>query len=1124
MGDVTERLLTPSKISAWLECPHYLALRHQVDEGTLEAELGGFGSFAQLLADKGTAHEAACLDHYRAEGLSVCEVPPRDEHERFAAWAERTAHLLDEGHDVLYQLPLVHDGVRGIADFLVRVERDGRNSYEPVDAKLARAEAKPGHVLQLCFYAEAIEAATGVAPRGVHLWLGSGRIETIAAHTVLPYWRRLRAQVRAAIDDPAPEHPPEPCGHCTFCELAGHCTSGWRDADSLVFVAGIRAPERAALVAEGCATLDALGRLTSPVTGIRPDRSSILTDQAALQAQARTSPDGPVPFRLVSPGDDPTWGRGLELLPAPDEGDVFLDFEGHPFWTAEAGLFFLLGLIEREGGEWRFRAFWAHDPDEEAAATEALLDHLAARRERYPDMHVYHYNHTERSSLNRLTATHGVAEAQLATLVDTGLFVDLLGIVRNAVQIGAESYGLKAVEELTDFVRSHEIEQGAGAVLAYEACMADGDPVHLDQIARYNEDDVRATLAVRDWLVDHRDPGLPWRAARLEPDEGIPELDEQVAALHAFDPGTTEHDLGDVLGYWRREWLAFLAPKLVRAQAEVDIALEDPEVIAGLESLGLRDRVNKKGGPLKGHAMRFRFPEQDTSALGNDLGQVIYGTVDGPTGFANVDSFDRATGTLDLNWSERCQELGVVPTAVVLNDWVSPNPKPDALTELAADVLAGDAANPASLALLRRDAPAFVAGGGPPRGRFGDDVDEMRRWARDLDGTCVAVQGPPGTGKTYRGAHMVHELVTQGRRVGITAMSHHAIGNFLNQIIEVFDEKGDRGLLRAVRKVTNTKAASPSEVKLTSSNKACAKDDVNLVAGTPWLFANQLMADAPVDVLIVDEAGQLALADALAAGRAARNIVLLGDPAQLPQVAQASHPGVGGHSALGHVLGDDPTMPSDRGVFISETRRMHPDVCRFISDEIYDGRLTSHPSCAVQGTELGTGLRWLRAEHEACTTSSPEEAEVVWAEARRLIGASWTDHHGVTRPMEPTDLMVVAPFNDQVALLRARLDSDPATAGVPVGTVDKFQGRQAAVVFFTMTTSSGADLTRGADFLFSRQRLNVAVSRARCLAYLVCTDALLNSRARTLDELQLISTLCAFVESTDGVPERAGGG
>ncbi|MFP4514280.1 MAG: DEAD/DEAH box helicase, partial [Acidimicrobiales bacterium] len=559
---------------------------------------------------------------------------------------------------------------------------------------------------------------------------------------------------------------------------------------------------------------------------------------------------------------------------------------------------------------------------------------------------------------------------------------------------------------------------------------------------------------------------------------------------------------------------AHIAPKLVKSQADPSTVLDDPEVLAGLVPVGLVDRVTPKGRPAKWPAMRFRLPDQSADDFaGQD--PVVYSVVDGPTGYGTVDRLDLDTGEVDLVWNDKADELGIVPSVVVRNDWVSPRPKPDALAELASRVLdpsVGEA-NPVSLALLRRELPCFAPGQGPADGIFNDDLDEMTTWVHHLDHSYVAIQGPPGTGKTFCGSHMIRSLILDGRRVGITAMSHSAIANLLEAVVELFAKAGDTDRLRAVKKGSEPSTGGLAGVAYTGSNSAAANPkNYNLVAGTTWLLSGNDMAANPVDVLVVDEAGQLALADALAASRSAENLVLLGDPLQLPQVAQASHPGGGGASVLEHVLGNEVTMPPERGVFLTETRRMHPDVCGFISDQIYEGRLTSHETCHGQATQLGTGLRWLRAHHADRSTESEEEAELVAEQIGQMIGTEWTNHEGKTAPLGVEDFMVVAPYNDQVKLIRSRLDRDERTRGVPVGTVDKFQGRQAAVVFFTMTTSSAEDMTRGAEFLFSRNRLNVAVSRARCLAYLVCTEDLLNSRARTVEDMRLIATLCSFVE------------
>ena len=238
-------------------------------------------------------------------------------------------------------------------------------------------------------------------------------------------------------------------------------------------------------------------------------------------------------------------------------------------------------------------------------------------------------------------------------------------------------------------------------------------------------------------------------------------------------------------------------------------------------------------------------------------------------------------------------------------------------------------------------------------------------------------------------------------------------------------------MLNAVRRRAQPDDGGLPGVTYVGGNGPCAKSEFNLVAGTTWLFAADAMRDARVDVLIVDEAGQLALADALAASRSAGNLILLGDPLQLPQVAQASHPGGGGRSVLGHVLGDEVTLSPERGVFLVETRRMHPDVCGFISDQIYEGRLASHPSCATQSTVAGTGLRWLRADHRGCSTESVEEAELVAEQVIGLLGTPWVDQKGMEAPLTVDDFMVVAPYNDQVRLLREYLDGDERTRGVP---------------------------------------------------------------------------------------------
>jgi uncharacterized protein len=682
------------------------------------------------------------------------------------------------------------------------------------------------------------------------------------------------------------------------------------------------------------------------------------------------------------------------------------------------------------------------------------------------------------------------------------------------MQVGVESYGLKHIERLTDYQRGHDIDQGSGAVVEYERWMQASDQTMLDRIAAYNEDDVRATRALRDWLVTQRPPEMPWRAAVLGRDEPDAELDARIEALHAVGPGTVEHLMGDLLGYWRRERRVVSADAYRLSIADEADQFDSLSAIARLTFLGIEPQISEKTGKaLKWPQARFTFPPQPLDVDIEVDSKLIVAVDEQEWVFFTVTEIDVQNGELAVEWNGEAEEKGVRPSSLVHYKWFAEGAKLTALElladELLADELLAGGADRVGHSMLRRDLPAFAPGRGPAGSEFVGDVEAICSWVTGLDRSYVPIQGPPGTGKTFTGAHMIRTLVNAGLRVGVTAMSHAAIDNLMRAVVERFEEEGDRENLRAVRKA---KGGSVDGVQYLDNNKAVAQGDFNVVAGTTWLFASQAMCDNPVDVLVVDEAGQLGLADTLAATISASNVILLGDPQQLAQVAQASHPGGAGASALEHLLDGDLTVPPERGVLLDTTWRMHPHVCEFISEVMYEGKLHSHATCAGQQAAGQTGLRWLRAEHDGRSTDSPEEATIVAAQVEALLGQPWTDQHGVTRPLTVADFMVVAPYNDQRRCIETALSASPATKGVEVGTVDKFQGQEAAVVLFSMTTSSSEFMPRTADFLFSKNRLNVAISRARCLAFLVCTEELLDARAHDVEEMKLISALCAFVE------------
>jgi uncharacterized protein len=425
-----------------------------------------------------------------------------------------------------------------------------------------------------------------------------------------------------------------------------------------------------------------------------------------------------------------------------------------------------------------------------------------------------------------------------------------------------------------------------------------------------------------------------------------------------------------------------------------------------------------------------------------------------------------------------------------------------------------DGANGIARALLLREPPQLSSG--PFVQPANVKADEFAIGiVGQLDETVLAVQGPPGSGKTFLGARMVCALVAQGKKVGVMANSHTVIENFLCEVTRVAGRAN--AVVHVAQKVPAEGDAMPCGITPVASNEEALRmlvdDEADVVGGTAWLWARDDMA-ASVDVLFVDEAGQVSLANAIAASRAAGSMVLLGDPQQLDQPQKGSHPDGVELSALQHLLGGHLTLQEGRGVFLPTTWRLSPAICAFTSELFYEGRLTSSPSSVNQVlsgvSELsGRGLFYVDVSHDGRTSSSDEEVEVIADLVSRLTAesATWTASDGVTAQMNLEDVLVVSPFNAQVSRLCERLP-----AGARVGTVDKFQGQAAPVVIYSMATSRPEDAPRGMEFLYSLNRLNVATSRAKCAVIIVANPRLFAPECRSPRQMKLANALCRYRE------------
>ena len=1154
----------------FLACEHLVGMELAAMAGLVDRPIR-LDPEIDLIAKRGVEHEARYLADLERDGRIVTRVDAGD-HDAPAATrlgllraaAAETEEAIRRGDDVIYQATFFDGRWLGLADFVVRVERPstlGPWSYEIVDTKLAR-HVKASALLQICSYVEGLTAIQGTQPELMHVALGgSGR--QVEAHRVadyMAYYRMVKAafEARVAADGgaagatypPAGTYP-EPVEHCDVCRWQLVCAARRRSYDDLSLVAGAQSRLRRALKGAGVGTRRGLAvlelPLAEPLDGVGPAALETAHAQAAIQVRGADA--GHMEYELLAPARrrDGTLepNRGLTVLPEPRPGDLFFDMEGDPF-ALDDGVDYLFGILEPGGvdaaGEPLFHAIWAVDengqvtPEAERRAFELTIDLFMDRLAADPEIHIYHYAPYETTAAGRLMGRYGTREEEVDRLFRGGVFVDLFRAVRQGLRASVESYSIKKLEPLYGLTREEGLHDAGSSIVAFESWLAEVEAGEaaprsprtdetLLSIERYNRDDCLSNWRLRDWLERLRVElagkiGQPLprpSAGEPEPAEALSERLAHVAAVAdrlcagvPEDPAARtpqQHArwlLAQLLSWHRREeksswWRYFYLME----------DLTDEERVAEREPIGRMELVERVGESARSVVYRYRFPAQEYSI---DVGTPVCDPATGGSP-GTVVAIDEAACTIDLKRGPKTD--GAHPTSLVPNDRVDTAPLKDALLRMgewvAENGIDGPGEYEAARQLLMRRPPRVGDGGQLCR----DDetaLEAATRVAPDLDGDWLGVQGPPGSGKTYLGAEVAVELVRRGRKVGVTANSHRVIGHLLDKIAE---RAADRGVDVKIGQKTDaagecTSDAAERFAKYPDLLDAIQSGERNVVGGTAWLWSRPEFAGS-VDVLIVDEAGQLALANTVAVSGAARNLVLLGDPQQLDQPLKGTHPPGAEASALGHVLAGAATMPPEMGLFQERTRRLHPDLCRFTSEAFYQGRLESEEWLArqnltAQGRLTGTGVRFVPVAHVGNRSESPEEAAVVADLIRELVGATWTDSDGRDHVVAPGDVVVVAPYNAQVAAIERALPS------ARVGTVDKFQGQEAPVSIYSMATSTQEDAPRGMEFLYSLNRLNVATSRARCLAAVVASPALVRVRANTPRQMRLANALCRFME------------
>ena len=1103
-----------------LECPG--VVKQDVDD---EA--------AELIQTKGTDHEKRVFAALATEFGQVVEIPST------GAFEDRhaiTIEAMKKGGAVIYQAALRAEPFMGYADFLLRVPGNstlGNYHYEAWDSKLARS-TKPYFVIQLLAYSEMLQSLQGRFPERITVVLGTGERKIYRSNEFQAYYQAVKTRFLRSQRDFDPNQQLVPKKREVLRRWSTHAAELIARTDDLSQVAGIRSAQIRKLKR---AKIETLASLALTKLDTAPDMERLTFEKLKRQARLQLESRGfPVPkFELLHhPEGERT---GLRILPDPSSGDVFFDMEGYPLFD-DQGLEYLFGVIHLDpakGQEPVFKDFWAHSRVQEKKAFEAWIDWVYARFRQFPTMHIYHYAAYEVTAMQRLSTQHATREAEVDDLLRKNVFVDLYKIVVQSIAVGEPSYSIKNIEHLYGQKREEDVTNAGDSMVEYAKYLAnpDGDDWRSSAILRgirdYNEVDCISTLKLTRWLRDLQLRSklgyLPVGASETEEEQ--PEvsaaatlaqklLGELDAVVELSPDQRVQKLLAELLEYHRREgkqyWWKYF-DWISRTHEEL---IEDTDCIGSIrraESLAVPE--------ARSQIAEYHFdPAQDVKFSPGSACQ-LYIDHEKVCG-AEIREIDSDSGRMTIKLSNaKLGKLGGFPViaSILPGTPISTGTLSDSILAIATKYQGDQTPDslPSSLAdLLHRRIPRIdqhTTGGKL-------SVDQIQR----LKESTICIQGPPGAGKTYTGSQVILSLLKVGKKIGVTSNSHHAIENLMHAVFTAAQKEG--------ASITGYKAGGDNDtflertgfVKIESKDiedLASAENGHFLVGGTAWAFAREEAVGA-LDYLFVDEAGQVSLANLVAVARSATNIVMLGDQRQLEQPTQGSHPGESGESCLNYLLQAHATIPPELGLFLGTTFRMRPEVCEFVSEAFYEGRLKSDPSTSDTRIHLNPdcrlvlkreGIQFVPVEHEDNSQSSDEEAAVIQGLVVELLKSKLTVS-GNERSLTLDDILVVAPYNLQVKLLKQRLP-----VGVAVGSVDKFQGKEAAVVILSMCSSSVEESSRGIEFLFNPNRLNVAISRAKCLAIVVGNPRLALSEAGTVEKMKMVNLFCKIAGDVED--ERA---
>ncbi len=1151
-------VLSPRDLIAELECDHRLNLEWAAITGEIDKPEEENDAGLQLIIDNGRAHESRLVDKYK-QTSNLIQIPePGSNFENIKDAHQKTLEAVNQGVDVIHQAVLYTGDFLGYSDFLILVKDEsgkptkdsqGRFIYEPVDAKSARV-AKRAAVLQVSSYASAMVRMGMAMPPKVRLWL-AGDAEWEAATADLidlaeEFESRARQRIKTfnSLNNPSWAAPREACIRCRWKQ---HCETGRTQDRDISLIYGMRSTTRTTLVEGGIKTIEEMSNATDEQRKalkktVSKDTFEKLKEQARIQIQGESQPDPIYEFKDVSV---------LRLIPASSEGDIWFDMEGDPYSENGEGLEYMFGALFKEGGKLTFKTFDAENRAQEKKAFSDFISLVLKQRAVHPSMHVYHYAHYESDRMRKLAQRHGVFEKEVDELLTKGVLIDLYAITKKALRFSTDSVSIKAIEKVFyPGHRDNEVNNAMDSVIqfnnAYLELVNGNRPAFekiVEDIRQYNEVDCRSLHELDKWLRQRADEqGIILEERSIsdqdeeEQDDSTPEEEALLAGL-PDDKSKRTHDeegralLAASISYHRREvkpewWGIFdsATKELEELERDESVILIESATSTEWDKTG-RQKSERREITITAQAgedLRFFFDSKSKPHLLYEFLHEKRMEIAGhnrsliATEVAKVEENQvvivEKCSDKDLVWMET--PIALLPGKPISGKAISDVIRNELATQVISNLQNNQPLFPQSAwaDILLRRSPRQKNNNLP---RVGEHYEEITQALIDSDNSYVAVQGPPGTGKTYVGARVIEYLVREkGWKVGVVAQSHEVVENLMNAVIKINP---------------NIPAAKECKEGPNQPSYHKTKDQLNtflldspygyLIGGTAWTYARNNLRNLDLDLMVVEEAGQFALANTIAAVSAAKRALLLGDPQQLPQVSKATHVEPVNNSVLEHLLGNHKTIPENMGYFLEKTYRMHPLITKPVSRLQYEDRLVSDERCSKRSLDrVQPGLHIIKIDHSGNSIRSTEEGEEIVKRIKGLLGKPWidTDKDGnptQPRPLEESDILVVTAYNAQVKYLKFLMHKNN-WHNIRVGTFDKFQGQEAPIVFVSMTASDSEEVPRGMEFLLSPNRLNVAVSRAQWACYLIRSGKLSHMQPNTPDGMVMLGkfvTLCRFV-------------